>query len=174
VGEGVPPIEQQVVPREVDDLAGPHAGLGHQDESGLIRAAMPYRRRRTPQTSTVCTEIACISLTPTTWQGAAKRLRTSRAQGQIAIALVRSGDKPTALSIIDSLKQRSVDTDVKTRDEKASWQGMWWRDPHPGWWSWNHAPIATQSMMVEAGTGFFEERFTRRAVRSSPSRSGCS
>jgi hypothetical protein len=27
---------------------------------------------------------------------------------------------------------------------------MWWRDPHPGWWSWAHAPIATQSIMVEA------------------------
>jgi hypothetical protein len=71
-------------------------------------------------------------------------------QGQIAIALARSGDKPTALSIIDSLKQRAVDADVKPGAEKESWQGMWWRDPHPGWWSWNYAPIATQSIMVEA------------------------
>jgi hypothetical protein len=71
-------------------------------------------------------------------------------QGQLAIALVRSGDKPTALSIIDSLKQRAVDADVKPGDEKESWQGMWWRDPHPGWWSWHYAPIASQSMMVEA------------------------
>jgi hypothetical protein len=71
-------------------------------------------------------------------------------QGQIAIALVRSGDKPTALSIIDSLKQRAVDADVKPGAEKESWQGMWWRDPHPGWWSWHYAPIATQSIMVEA------------------------
>jgi hypothetical protein len=71
-------------------------------------------------------------------------------QGQIAIALARSGDKPTALSIIDSLKQRAVDADVKPGDEKESWQGMWWRDPHPGWWSWNYAPIASQSIMVEA------------------------
>jgi hypothetical protein len=71
-------------------------------------------------------------------------------QGQLAIALVRSGDKPTALSIIDSLKQRAVDADVKPGAEKESWQGMWWRDPHPGWWSWHYAPIASQSMMVEA------------------------
>jgi hypothetical protein len=71
-------------------------------------------------------------------------------QGQLAIALARSGDKPTALSIIDSLKQRAVDADVKPGAEKESWQGMWWRDPHPGWWSWNYAPIASQSMMVEA------------------------
>jgi hypothetical protein len=71
-------------------------------------------------------------------------------QGQLAIALARSGDKPTALSIIDSLRQRAVDADVKPGEEKESWQGMWWRDKHPGWWSWVHAPIATQAIMIEA------------------------
>ncbi len=71
-------------------------------------------------------------------------------QGQLAIALARSGDKKTALSIIDSLKQRAVDADVKPGAEKDSWQGMWWRDPHPGWWSWTYAPIATQTIMIEA------------------------
>jgi hypothetical protein len=71
-------------------------------------------------------------------------------QGQLAIALVRSGDKPTALSIIDSLRQRAVDADVKPGMEKDSWQGMWWRDTHPGWWSWTYAPIATQTIMIEA------------------------
>jgi hypothetical protein len=71
-------------------------------------------------------------------------------QGQLAIALARSGDKPTALSIIDSLRQRAVDADVKPGDEKESWQGMWWRDPHPGWWSWHYAPIASQSILIEA------------------------
>jgi hypothetical protein len=71
-------------------------------------------------------------------------------QGQLAIALARSGDKPTALSIIDSLRQRAVDADVKPGEEQDSWQGMWWRDKHPGWWSWAHAPIATQAIMIEA------------------------
>jgi hypothetical protein len=71
-------------------------------------------------------------------------------QGHVAIALARSGDKPTARSILDSLKQRAVDADVKPGAEEAGWQGMWWRDPHPGWWSWNYAPIATQSLMIEA------------------------
>jgi hypothetical protein len=77
-------------------------------------------------------------------------------QGHLAIALARSGDKPTALSIIDSLRQRAVDADVKPSGgadagaEKDSWQGMWWRDPHPGWWSWTYAPIATQTIMIEA------------------------
>ena len=71
-------------------------------------------------------------------------------QGQLAIALARSGDKQTALSIIDSLKQRAVDADVRPGEEKDSWQGMWWRDKHPGWWSWAHAPIATQAIMIEA------------------------
>jgi hypothetical protein len=71
-------------------------------------------------------------------------------QGQLAIAIFRSGDKQTALSVIDSLEQRAVDADVKPGAEKESWQGMWWRDPHPGWWSWNYAPIASQAIMVEA------------------------
>ena len=77
-------------------------------------------------------------------------------QGQLAIALFRSGERQTAASIIDSLRQRAVDADATRRDggsagsEKASWQGMWWRDPHPGWWSWAYAPIATQAIMIEA------------------------
>jgi hypothetical protein len=78
------------------------------------------------------------------------KLDARQSQGQLAIALARSGDKPTALSIIDSLKQRAVDADVKPGAEKDSWQGMWWRDKHPGWWSWAHAPIATQAIMIEA------------------------
>ncbi len=69
-----------------------------------------------------------------------------RSQGHLAIALARSGDRETARSIIDSLKQRS--TGLDSQDE--NWQGMWWRDPHPGWWSWAHAPIETQAVMIEA------------------------
>ena len=72
-----------------------------------------------------------------------------RSQGHLAIALVRAGDRETALSIVDSLRQRAVDADVKPGQEKDNWQGMWWRDPYPGWWSWAYAPIATQAIMVE-------------------------
>lgn len=71
-------------------------------------------------------------------------------QGHAALALARAGERQTALSIIDSLRQRAVDADVKPGDETDSWQGMWWRDPHPGWWSWAYAPIATQAVMIEA------------------------
>jgi hypothetical protein len=78
------------------------------------------------------------------------KLDARRSQGHLAIALKRSGDAKTALSIIDSLKQRAVDADVKPGDEKESWQGMWWKDPHPSWWSWAYAPIATQAIMIEA------------------------
>ena len=86
-------------------------------------------------------------------------------QGQLAIALARSGDKPTALSIIDSLRQRAVDADVKPGDEKESWQGMWWRDPHPGWWSWHYAPIAAQAMMIEAFDEVAGDRDSVEALR---------
>ena len=73
-----------------------------------------------------------------------------RSQGHLAIALARSGDRETALSIIDSLRQRAVDADVKPGEEKDAWQGMWWRDPHPAWWQWAAAPIETQGVMIEA------------------------
>ena len=82
----------------------------------------------------------------TSWMKIDPRL----SQGQLAIALFRSGDRRTAVSIIDSLRQRAVDADVKPGAEQESWQGMWWRDAHPGWWSWAHAPIATQAIMIEA------------------------
>jgi len=73
-----------------------------------------------------------------------------RSQGHLALALHREGDRDTARSIVDSLKQRAVDADVKPGTEQDSWQGMWWRDPHPVWWSWASAPIETQSVMIEA------------------------
>ena len=69
-----------------------------------------------------------------------------RSQGHAAIALFRSGDRETAASIIDSLRQRSTGLD----GSEENWQGMWWRDPHPVWWSWASAPIETQSIMIEA------------------------
>ena len=78
------------------------------------------------------------------------RLDARRSQGQLAIALKRSGNAPAALSIMESLRQRAVDADVKHGEEKESWQGMWWRDPHPAWLSWAYAPIATQAIMIEA------------------------
>ena len=78
------------------------------------------------------------------------KLDPRRSQGHLAIALKRAGKREPALSIIDSLRQRAVDADARLGDEKDNWQGMWWRDRHPGWWSWAHAPIETQSIMIEA------------------------
>ena len=71
-------------------------------------------------------------------------------QGHVAIALARGDEKETARSIVDSLKQRAVDADVRPGAERENWQGMWWRDQHPSWWSWASAPIATQTIMIEA------------------------
>ncbi|MFM8734622.1 MAG: alpha-2-macroglobulin family protein [Pirellulales bacterium] len=73
-----------------------------------------------------------------------------RSQGHVALALHRAGDREAAASILASLKERAVDADVKPGAEKDSWQGMWWREPHPVWWSWASAPIETQSVMIEA------------------------
>ena len=61
-------------------------------------------------------------------------------QGQLAIALKRFGDLPTAQGIVASLKERS------TSDEEM---GMYWRNEARSWW-WYQAPIETQAMMIEA------------------------
>ena len=80
-------------------------------------------------------------------------LSNNRSQGQLAIALFRGGKRTAAESIIESLKQRAVGG---PRGEQAAdrnednWQGMWWRNRHPMWWSWAQAPIETQSLMIEA------------------------
>ena len=80
-------------------------------------------------------------------------LSHNRSQGQLAIALFRGGERVIAESIIESLKQRAVGG---PRGEQAAdrgednWQGMWWRNRHPMWWSWAQAPIETQSLMIEA------------------------
>jgi hypothetical protein len=74
------------------------------------------------------------------------KLDPRRSQGHLAIALHRADDRETAPAIIKSLKERSTGLD----SQEDNWQGMWWRDPHPGWWSWAHAPIETQAVMIEA------------------------
>ena len=73
-----------------------------------------------------------------------------RSQGHVALALHRAGDRDAARSIVASLKERAVDADVQPGAERDSWQGMWWRDEHPAWWSWAAAPIETQAVMIEA------------------------
>ena len=91
----------------------------------------------------------CIRVGQKSWTG----LSNNRSQGQLAIALFRSGERETAESIIESLKQRAVGgprgEQAADRGE-ANWQGMWWRNRHPMWWSWAQAPIETQSLMIEA------------------------
>ena len=80
-------------------------------------------------------------------------LSNNRSQGQLAIALFRGGKRTAAESIIESLKQRAVGgpRGEQAADRKEdNWQGMWWRNRHPMWWSWAQAPIETQSLMIEA------------------------
>ena len=91
----------------------------------------------------------CIRVGQKSWM----KLSNNRSQGQLAIALFRSGQRETAESIIESFKQRAVGgprgEQAADRGE-ANWQGMWWRNRHPMWWSWAQAPIETQSLMIEA------------------------
>jgi hypothetical protein len=67
-------------------------------------------------------------------------LACRQSQGHLAIALARFGDKPTALDIMRSIKERSVSNEE---------MGMFWRETELSWW-WYRAPIETQALMVEA------------------------
>ncbi len=63
-------------------------------------------------------------------------------QGMIALALYRSDDKQTPRAIIKSLKETAI-----IHDEL----GMYWKDHSFGYsWYWWHAPIETQSLLIEA------------------------
>jgi hypothetical protein len=69
------------------------------------------------------------------------KLSSRQNQAQLAIALMRFGDKETPAAIMKSLKERSLRSDEL---------GMYWRDPQSAWWFWAQAPIETQAMMIEA------------------------
>ncbi|MBL6713262.1 MAG: hypothetical protein ISQ07_07740 [Pirellulales bacterium] len=90
----------------------------------------------------------CLSVGRTSWM----RHTSRRVQAQLAIVLSRTGDRETARGVIDSLRERAVAApgSPEAAVEGVAWQGMWWRDPHPFWWSWQGAPIETQSQLIEA------------------------
>ncbi len=68
------------------------------------------------------------------------RVASRQSQAHLALALQRFDDKPTALAIAKSLKERSVSNEEL---------GMFWRDTEHSWW-WYRAPIETQALMIEA------------------------
>ena len=67
-------------------------------------------------------------------------LADRQSQAHLAVALKRFGDKPAAVGIMRSIKERSVS------EEEL---GMFWRDTELSFW-WYRAPIETQAMMIEA------------------------
>lgn len=68
------------------------------------------------------------------------KLPSRQSQAHVALALQRFGDQPTPAEVVRSLRERAV------RNEEL---GMFWRDTEYSW-SWYHAPIETQSLMIEA------------------------
>ena len=68
------------------------------------------------------------------------KMADRQSQAHLAVALKRFADKQTAQAIMRSIKERSVS------DEEL---GMFWRDTELSF-SWVHAPIETQAMMIEA------------------------
>ncbi|MFO0871977.1 MAG: alpha-2-macroglobulin family protein [Pirellulales bacterium] len=68
------------------------------------------------------------------------KLDHRQSQAQLALALHRSGDTPTAQAILRSLKERSVASEEL---------GRFWRDRETSWW-WYRAPIETQAVLIEA------------------------
>jgi hypothetical protein len=109
--------------------------------------ARSFFRDDTPPEGQAAAAVAwAVDVGRRTWMKVGPRM----AQGHLAVALARLGEKQAAAAIVRSLRERAVDADVPRGAEKESWQGMWWRDPHPGWWGWSYAPIATQAIMIEA------------------------
>ncbi|MBY0513968.1 MAG: hypothetical protein K2P78_08670, partial [Gemmataceae bacterium] len=80
----------------------------------------------------------------TYWLGQAKKywlqLPIRQSQGHLALATKRFGDNATAVAVMASIKERSVSTEE---------MGMFWRDLELNF-SWFHAPIETQALMIEA------------------------
>ncbi|MFO0823748.1 MAG: alpha-2-macroglobulin family protein [Gemmataceae bacterium] len=78
------------------------------------------------------------------WLGQAKQywpqLANRQSQAHLAVGLKRFNDKETPVAIMKSIKERS-----KNEEE----MGMYWRDLELNY-SWFHAPIETQAMMIEA------------------------
>ncbi len=78
------------------------------------------------------------------WMSQAKtywlQLPIRQSQGHLALATHRLGDKATAAGIMKSIKERSVSNEE---------MGMFWRDLELSY-SWFHAPIETQALMIEA------------------------
>ena len=68
------------------------------------------------------------------------QLADRQSQAHLAVALKRFGDKTVPQKIMRSIKERSVSSEEL---------GMYWRDLELSW-SWFHAPIETQAMMIEA------------------------
>jgi uncharacterized protein YfaS (alpha-2-macroglobulin family) len=78
------------------------------------------------------------------WLGQARKywlqLPVRQSQAHLAIGLKRFGDKETPIGVMKSIKERSVSNEE---------MGMFWRDLELSY-SWFHAPIETQAMMIEA------------------------
>jgi hypothetical protein len=78
------------------------------------------------------------------WLGQARKywlqLANRQSQAHLAVGLKRFGDKEVPGGIMKSIKERSVSNEE---------MGMFWRDLELSY-SWFHAPIETQAMMIEA------------------------
>ncbi len=81
------------------------------------------------------------------------KVNSRLAQGQIALALKRFGDKSVPAAIVDSIRERSV------TDEEL---GMFWRENELSFW-WYRAEIETQAVMIEL---FDEVAKDEKAVES--------
>ncbi|RZL16793.1 MAG: alpha-2-macroglobulin, partial [Pedobacter sp.] len=68
---------------------------------------------------------------------------TTYEQGLAALVMYRNGRKETAITIVNSLRERAQQSDE---------MGMYWPDNQGGWW-WYQSPVETQALMVEV----FEE-----------------
>ncbi len=82
---------------------------------------------------------------------------TKNLQAMIALSAIRSNDRPTAVSIIKSLKENAIHHDEL---------GMYWKEWTTSGYFWHQAPIESQALMIEAFTETSQDEETINELKT--------
>ncbi len=133
------PYLDQMLKKDYDDLKKHHSELKNNNLSGI---AIQYLYMRS-----FFSDYPIVKETQTAfnyYREQSKKYWLSQSkymQAMIALSLNRTNDNKTALEIIESLKENSINNEEL---------GMYWKEWNNGGYWWYQAPIESQAMMIEA------------------------
>jgi uncharacterized protein YfaS (alpha-2-macroglobulin family) len=133
------PYLDQMLKKDYDDLKKHHSELKNNNLSGI---AIQYLYMRS-----FFSDYPIVKETQTAfnyYREQSKKYWLSQSkymQAMIALSLSRTNDNKTALEIIKSLKENSINNEEL---------GMYWKEWNNGGYWWYQAPIESQAMMIEA------------------------